>query len=91
MVAIEEPTPVIYTCASCDQRFLSNTGYESDKPNGYYVELRAVSGDKYATHLVTAAPLFFCSADCLSRIAQHLGGNLIPTEPVLREHRGSAS
>jgi len=84
MTSATEPTPVIYTCATCDGRFLSNTGYEADKPNGYYVEMRAVSGDKYATHLVTGAAVFFCSAKCLSEIPAHIDAHLLPTEPVRR-------
>lgn len=86
---IEEPTPVIYTCATCDARYLSNTGYESDKPNGYYVDLRAVMGDRYATHLVTGAPMFFCSASCLSQIPAQLDRFLVPTEPATRGPEGS--
>lgn len=77
-----EQTPVMYECAHCGRRFVSNTAYEADKPNGYYLELRKVDGGKYTTHTKTVAPVFFCSDECLVEGMQHdLPSILAPTSP----------
>lgn len=77
-----EPTPVMYVCAHCGRRFVSNSAFEADKPNGYYVEVRKVDGGRYSTHTATPAPVFFCSEDCLTAgMREDLPGILEPTSP----------
>lgn len=80
--ASDEPTPVMYVCEHCGKRFVSNTAYEADKPNGYYVDVRRVDGGTYSTHTRTSAPAFFCSHDCLVEGMRHdLPSILKPTTP----------
>lgn len=81
-----EPVPVLYVCAHCGRRFLSDSAYEADKPNGYYLELRKVDGGKYSTHTKTLAPVFFCSDECLvDGVRNDLPSILRPTVPDLAD------
>lgn len=76
------PTPVIYECAQCGTRFVAPTSFESDKPNGYYLELRQVTGDKYALHQRTPAPVFYCTKRCLlGGVADDIPRIVEPTPP----------
>jgi len=73
---------VFYVCAYCGQKYLSNTGYESDKPNGYYIELREVVGGRYSHHRVTPEPMFYCSKECLlAGLQTGLDKILVPSTP----------
>ena len=87
-----EPTPVLYTCAHCERRFVAQSSYESDKPNGYYVEVRKVDGGRYSTHTRTPAPVFFCGEPCLiAGVQEDLSALLEPTVPHVPDGRSVPS
>jgi hypothetical protein len=61
----EPASPVIYKCGSCDKREVADTPFEADKPNGFYLDLRKVTGEKYRYHVKTPETVYFCTKECL--------------------------
>ena len=56
---------VIYTCQRCEIRTVADSAFEADKPVGFYVDLRKVTGEKYRYHAKTPEAVFFCSKECM--------------------------
>lgn len=55
---------------------------EADKPNGYYLEPRQVTGEKYTHHARTPASMFYCTKRCLlGGIADDIQSIVVPTVP----------
>jgi hypothetical protein len=55
----------IYVCDRCENRVVADSAFEADKPNGFFLDLRKVSGEKYRYHEKTPETVFFCTKECL--------------------------
>jgi hypothetical protein len=72
----------MYECGQCSTRFVAPSPFEADKPNGYYLELLQVTGEKYIHHARTPAPVFYCTKRCLlGGIADDIPSIVTPTAP----------
>lgn len=77
------PTPVIYEYGQCGTKFVVPSPFAPDKPNGYYLELLQVTGDRYTHHARTPAPVFYCTKRCLlGGIADDIPSIVVPTVPL---------
>jgi hypothetical protein len=62
---IEQVTILVYTCERCGLRKEAASVFEADKPNGFYIDLLKVTGEKYPHHAKTPESVFYCTKECL--------------------------
>lgn len=85
MRALQDSQKVVYTCESgkCSWTEIADTAFEADKPNGFFIELRKITGSHYRHHSKTPAPVYFCSKECLLEGLQFGISHMVePTVPI---------
>lgn len=82
-VAILTDGRVIYTCSSCSNLEVAATVFEADKPNGFFLDLLKITGEKYRHHAKTPVPVYFCTKECLVEGIQFGISHMVkPTVPI---------
>jgi len=74
---------VIYTCGRCELRVVADSVFEADKPVGFFMDLRKITGEKYRHHAKTPEPVYFCTKECLIEGLQYgISHMVVPTMPI---------
>lgn len=80
---IPDSQAVIYECENCEHIVKADSPFEADKPNGFWIDVRKVTGDRYRYHEKTPEPVFYCTKECLVSAVQFSIGHIVqPTEPI---------
>lgn len=81
--ALTTSSEVIYECESCGSLHKAATVFQADKPNGFWIDLRKITGEKYRHHYKTPEPVFYCTKECLINGMQFQISHIVqPTEPI---------
>lgn len=88
---ITDSADVIYECNSCGSLKKAESAFQADKPNGFWIDLQKVTGERYRHHAKTPEPVFYCTKECLLRGMQFQISHIVqPTDPIgLDPHKKS--